>query len=281
MLMTEGAAVPGIKMDESELLLKFEKDNLPADYKDYYVTKRQNLFASIQAFPGIWHCFVSLDKIWLREIDDVKTVRDMKKMFPLILFLNAHAKSRIAFELGLSACLTEAYSILRDAIESIAHGHRILVNPDLLKIWLDKNDGKLARDAYNKEFWNSKEERLFEGLDELHGLWKRYSEHGSHTNINSIVSRFVMEEDATTLTWKLMYTGLSPRILGPALFELLLAFHYMERVMFKDFEDRLKLDVSLVDMRVRFDHDKEAMRRNIIKVFGIKPPAQHKSPTIS
>ncbi len=271
--MSEGNPTAGVKSDDSELLVKFERENLPADFKEYYSAKRQNFFASIKGFPGIWKLFVFLDEIWRREIDDVKTMRDINKMFPMILFLNAHAKSRIVLELGFSACLTEAWSILRDAIESIAHGHRLLSNPDLLKVWLDKNDGKTALELYKQEFWNFKEERLFDGLAELHKLWKRYSEHGSHTNINSIVSRFVMKEEGKTLTWGLNYTGLDPRILGPAVFEILLAFHCMERVMFKDFGDRLKLDPALVDMRTTFEHEKELMRRRLIEFFQIQPPS--------
>jgi hypothetical protein len=93
--MSEGSPIPGIKADESELLVRFERDNLPPDYKDYYLTKRQNFFTSIQGFRGIWNLFVFLDEIWRREIDDVKIMRDINKMFPMILFLNAHAKSRV------------------------------------------------------------------------------------------------------------------------------------------------------------------------------------------
>lgn len=104
---------------ENDLLLRFEQENLPPHYRDYYVAKRQNLFASIEGFSPLWRCFMLLDEIWLREFEDMRATRDIHRMFPMILFMNAHAKMRIALELGLSACLAEAYSILRDAVESV------------------------------------------------------------------------------------------------------------------------------------------------------------------
>ena len=63
--------------------------------------------------------------IWMREFEDMRTVRDTGRMFPPTLFMNGHLKMLIALELGFSSCLTEAHSILRDAIESAAANIRI------------------------------------------------------------------------------------------------------------------------------------------------------------
>ncbi len=35
----------------------FEIDHIPAEYRDYYATKRQNLFARIQGFPALWKLY--------------------------------------------------------------------------------------------------------------------------------------------------------------------------------------------------------------------------------
>ncbi len=37
---------------EPDLLLPFEKQNIPANYLDYYKVKRHNFFATIKGFPG-------------------------------------------------------------------------------------------------------------------------------------------------------------------------------------------------------------------------------------
>jgi hypothetical protein len=116
---------------ENELLVPFESQNLPTEYKEYYLAKRQNLFASIQGFSEIFNCYMLLDRIWLREFHDAKVASDPNRMFPLTLYFNAHAKIRVCMELALSGCLAEARSILRDAIEFVAHAHHMLTDPAL------------------------------------------------------------------------------------------------------------------------------------------------------
>ncbi len=93
---------------ESDLLVPFETQNIPRRYREYYKTKRNNFFASIQGFPELWMYYISLDEIWLREFYDLKLARDPNRMFPLLLYFNAHAKIRVSIELGFSGCLAEA-----------------------------------------------------------------------------------------------------------------------------------------------------------------------------
>ena len=87
------------------------------------------------------------------------------------------------------------------------------------------------------------------------------------------MSRFEIQETSADVTWKMNYTGVELRVLIPALFEMLLAFHIMEEVFYKDCEDRLKLDTGLVDLRTKFEHDKEVLRKKIIVSFNIQPPS--------
>jgi hypothetical protein len=102
-----------------------------------------------------------LDKIWIREFEDTRTVIDTGRMFPMMLFMNAHSKVCIGFELGFSCCLHEAQSMFRDAIESAAHARRVFFNPELQKLRESKNDDADSLKAFDNEFWHSKEERLF------------------------------------------------------------------------------------------------------------------------
>ena len=235
--------------DPTDVLVKFEKDNIPAYYQEYYSNKRHNLFATIQQFPSLVHCYFSLDEIWLREFECMQTLKDPNLMFPLTLYMSGHAKMRIAFELGGSACLAEARSILRDAIEATAHGHRLALHPELGTVWLKKDDDAQSFMVYKQEFEEHKEQRLFEGLNELYRMWKRFSELGSHTNINAIAERFGTETTATHLQFKCNYTGSKPGILAPALFEMILAFNLMEAALFRVCEGRLRLDIRIPEMR--------------------------------
>jgi hypothetical protein len=244
---------------EADLLTQFERQ-FPTPYKDYYLTKRNNLFASIQNFSKLWECFMVLDKIFCREFEDMDRATDLYKGFALLLFMNAHAKMRIAMELGLSSCLMEAHSIVRDSIESCAHGYRIQ-DPMLLEIWLKRDDGPPAQKAYKKEFWDNKAQGLFKGLDQLYGLWKQYSEIGSHTNVVSVSERFTQHKTETDVQWMLNYTGTKPDVLAASLAMMLMVFDLMENVIYKVYEDRLKLDDGLDKMRTGFHKEKEIIRQ--------------------
>ena len=262
---------------EQDLLVEFERNLLaePGDqrYKEYYVNKRHNLFTTIQRFPYLWKCFTQLDRILVREFSNTERLGQPHLMFPMVLFMNAHSKMRIAFELGCCTCLPEAHSILRDSIESAAHAHRLASDPQLLKPWIEKNDSEAAKKVFKHEFEYNKATQLFDGLPELHKLWGQFSEFGSHTNINSIVSRFVITQTGTDLQYELHYLGGDPKVLVPALFEMIIAFSLIERTLFNLARTRLELDPELVDMRAKFDKEKEAARALVIKTFGISPPS--------
>jgi len=206
----------------------------------------------------------------------MRTVLDTSRMFPLSLFMNAHAKMLVSMELAFSECIPEAHSILRDGIESVAHGHWLFSDPELQKVWLQRNDGEAAMEAFRAEFWHSKADKLFDGIPELHKLWSQFSDWGSHTNINSILSRFVVQENPTHVEWKMNYTGLERDMWLKLLLGILLVFHLMEEVFYTDCEDRLKLDPDLTRLRTKFQRDKEALRRQIIVALKIPPPAEAK-----
>ena len=97
---------------------------------------------------------------------------------------------------------------------------------------------------------------------------------GAHTSINSIVSRFTIQQTSTDVAWRVKYTGVELPVLIPSLFEMLLAFHVMEQVFYKNCEDRLKLDIGLTDLRSKFEHDKEVLCKEIIVSFKIPPPSR-------
>lgn len=259
---------------EKDLLVEFEQQQIPEHYKPYYLPKRHNLFATIRQLPYIWNCFMNLDKIVLGEFEVMQRLREPSLMLPMMLLMNAHSKIRIAFELGCCTCIPEAHSLLRDAIESAAHGHRLASDPQLLKAWIEKNDSEAAKKVFRQEFEHNKATQLFDGLPELHKLWGQFSEFGSHININSIVSRFVITQTATDLQYELNYLGVSsPSMLAMVLFEIVLVFGEIEKIIFKLGKSRLELDAQLLDQRTRFGKEREAVRQCIIKTFKVQPPS--------
>jgi hypothetical protein len=255
------------------LLVKFEIDNIPDDYREYYGAKRTNFFASIQNFEEMWRLYLQLDAVWLRGFADLKIARDPSGMFPLMLYINAHAKVRVATELAFEGCMSEARSILRDAVEFVAHGHTMVNDPELQKTWLSKNDDAAALKAFKNAFENYKKDRVFKGLDELHETWGQLSETGSHANINATVDRFVQIKDDKHVTFKLNYTGIdSERVWRTSIFSMLLTCSTMQGTFLSDYDGRLKLDDTLLRMRQKCDQLKEQIREMLKVRYKIEPP---------
>ncbi len=268
--MTNGHTFPA-EPQESELLVSFESANIPEPYKEYYKIRRNNFFASIQGFPEMWGYYIRLDNIWFREFEDLRLSREANLLFPLILYFNAHAKMRISVELALSGCLAEARSILRDAIEFVAHAHSMIGDPRLQKVWLSKNE---EEEAFKEAFERHKKEGLFKGLDELYAKWGELSEFGSHATLNSICDRFgTVETRDGGREWRLRYCGVDQRLWAMSLFSMLLTCFVMERTFFGDYEDRLKLDNELMRMRGTFERYKEGLRQMLIKRYSVEPPS--------
>jgi hypothetical protein len=138
--------------------------------------------------------------------------------------------------------------------------------------WLNKNDDKAALEAFKDAFERHKKEGLFKGLDELHKAWGDLSETGSHATINAIVDRFIQVKSDEHVEFKLNYTGLEPRLWALSLFGLLLTCSAMERVLFNDYESRLKLDDQLRRMRDEFHRYQEQLRATLIARYRVEPP---------
>ena len=263
---------PTRTLHETDLLVPFEIQNFPSEYRQYYATKRNNLFASIQGFRDLWNCYHMLDQIWMREFADLNAATDPGRMFPLLLYFNAHAKMRVALELAFSGCLAEARSILRDAIEFVAHAHAMCADAALQKVWLEKNDGKAALEAFKDAFERHKTTGLFNGLPELHKTWGELSETGSHANINALADRFVHLTTDDHVEFRLNYTGADQKTWVLTLFSMLLTCSTMEHTLFGDFDERLKLDNQLMKMRAEFERYKESLREHIKDQFNLTPP---------
>jgi hypothetical protein len=272
--VTLPASPPTTLQETDANLVKFEIDNIPDEYRGYYGIKRNNFFASIQGFPEMWECYLKLDAIWLREFGDLYVVRDPGRMFPQLLYINAHAKMRIALELAFTGCSEEARSILRDAVEFTAHAHAMIADPELQKTWLSKNDGKAALEEFEKAFLHHKKQGVFKGLEELHKTWGELSETGSHSNINAIADRFVQVTGDDHLEFRINYSGIESRQMWEMLiFTMLLTCSTMEQTLFNDYDSRLKLDNDLMRMRGVFDRYKEQLREMLKVRYRLGPPS--------
>lgn len=88
------AEIPG----ETDGLVPFEIANLSGAYREYYGTKRHNMFAMIQKHPEMWSYFHRIDQILHREIDELQVSTNVSHHLPRAFCINAHAKIRIAMD---------------------------------------------------------------------------------------------------------------------------------------------------------------------------------------
>ena len=262
---------------EGDLLVKFEIENFPAEYRDYYAAKRNNLFARIQDFPEMWDLYMKIDSIWMREFNDLQNVRETNRMLPLLLCMNAHAKIRVSIELAFMDSLAEARSILRDGIEFLANAHIMANDSKLQEIWLSKIDGKAALDAFNEAFIHNKKKGVFAGLNELHKAWGDLSETGSHANVTAMAERFEQSKSDGNIEWRLNYIG-PDEMWATTVFTMLVTCSTMEKTLFNDYNSRLNLDGGLRKMRGEVERNKERLKNSLVSRFQLEPPGGITSP---
>jgi hypothetical protein len=257
---------------DGDLLVPFEIAYIQGEYQAYYKAKRNNFFSSIQGFPELWRYYMMLEEIWLMEIVDLQIPDHSTKVFPLALYLNVHAKLRIAVELAFTGCLQEARSLLRDAIEFVAHAHHMLKDQILQTVWLNKNpagEDQAFKDAYER----NKKKGLFNGLGELHEKFGQLSETGSHATPSSLAGRLTFVDTPEGKLMTMSYTGWEQRDWALNLFSMLLTCFVIENQFFHDFEDRLSQDLVLMKMRQDFAVYKETLRQTLVARYQVQPPA--------
>jgi hypothetical protein len=269
--------------EESDVLVPFEIENLPAEFRQYYGTKRHNLFAMIQKHPEMWHYFTLLGQIIYREIDNLQVSNDLDKQLPRAFYINAHAKIRIAMELAFQGCMQECRSVLRDAVEWTAYAHYMMTDPTLQKIWWEQDD-HAGKALFNAKFVHKKKFTVFAGQDELHEKFGQLSEAGSHPTPQSMHSRIIYTNSPTERGMRVRYSGVpDERAWSIELFSRLLTCFVIEQTFFNDFKIRLELDPTLMRKRQEFAAHKEKLRSFIVKKYNIKdhlrPQTKSSAPT--
>jgi hypothetical protein len=177
---------------------------------------------------------------------------------------------RVSIELAFSGCMAEARSILRDAVEFVAHGYAMLEDTELQKVWLSKND---EAKAFEVAFQHHKRVGVFKGLEELHDAWRQLSETGAHANLNAMCDRFTIVRSGDYVEWNLHYTGLDERLWATSLFSMLLTCFKMEEALFLSYKSRLQFDVELLRRRGEFERYKETLRKVLITRYKVAPPS--------
>jgi hypothetical protein len=240
---------------DDPVLLPAEDKNLRGEYREYFITKRKNHLAVVRDLPELWDCFLRLDDIWARELSNMRVVTEKER--PPLIAMFRHQQFRIAFELGFSTAITEAFSIMRGSIDTAMLAYKIFREPSMLTVWVRKNDGKAERKAFRDAFKSSNLFPAQYGVAELKSFYSDYSEYGTHPGLGAIGLHMTIAGRATGQDWNHTYLETNGKRAVAFLYRMLEASAIVESTCFTCFEDRLKFDSELVNMRARFNRCKE------------------------
>jgi hypothetical protein len=239
-----------------DLLLPAEDRNLRGPYREYFLTKRKNYLAIVRDLPELWDCFLKLDEIWERDLANMNIVTEKERPLLIAMFRHSHQQFRIAFELGFSTAITEAFGIMRGSIETAMTAHKIFREPSLATLWLRKNDGRKEKRAYENEFKSANLFPVEHGLEGLQSFYREYSEWGTHPGLGAIGLHTKITPRTTGQDWNHTYLETDGKRTVAFLFQMLQACALIEGACFNCFENRLKLDSELAAKRVRFNECK-------------------------
>lgn len=65
---------------DNQVLAAAEDSNLRGPYRDYFITKRNNYLNVIRDLPELWDCFLKLDEIWARDLDNMRMVTEKERL---------------------------------------------------------------------------------------------------------------------------------------------------------------------------------------------------------
>jgi hypothetical protein len=249
-----------------------EQQTFHQEYANYFQSKRANFFQSLKIFSGLWDCLQLLNDIWQREMSDLQSLTDQYHLLPKTLFTAAHARFLTALELSFSCCIGDAYSILRDGIESVSHAYKLFHEPNLIPVWSEKLKGESAKKAYDQIFTYHKKKNLYpdkDGMNHLFTYYGRFCELATHSSVTSLGNSFKEVSTPSNIRWEYHYFETDQTKLAIFLFTLLKVSTYMEGAFFACFETRLGLDPGLVDMRSAFKRDMEAQRQHLRTAYKL------------
>ena len=86
---------------DDQILLPAEDKNLRESYREYFITKRKNYLAVVRDLPELGDCFLRLDAIWARSLDNMRTVTEEERPPLIAMFRHSHHNSVLRSSWGL------------------------------------------------------------------------------------------------------------------------------------------------------------------------------------
>lgn len=232
--------------DLTKYLFLEERQIVTGNFQGYFLTKRYNFIATINSWPDISHLYFEADENWFRAITCLEHIYYEEWIVPIQLTIFCFRELRLAAELLLSCCTTPGYSHLRTAIEAFAQAQKIVREPALSRVWLNRDEDL---PEYNKHFKAKIKDNLFpdsSGLARLHGIWKMLCDAGPHANVTSVGVSSSTRSSDKDVHWKLEFFEAKPEEITKNLLLMVMCQLEMFKHTYNVFHERLSSDPDML-----------------------------------
>lgn len=260
--------------DKSKYFKPLKKEDFDRQLGDYWEIPNKNFERSVINLAVLWKLFNNLDTIFHRGLDDCSTNAGVKNVTPLLFFWQSHRYIRTSIKLLFSTQLPEALNILRMSIEPAVIGKKMLDNFNSVKIWIEQDKTEDTKKEYNKMFVRNKRNNLFpendQLLNSLYSYWQDYSNLATHTNKDGTDFWLISSDSDLNKIFNVKYVEHKESIILAYLISALRCSEIIEKLFYREFNSRLKLDTGLAQLRDEFSilHKNERLR--IIRKFKLK-----------
>ncbi|MCH8305404.1 MAG: hypothetical protein IIB94_09790 [Candidatus Marinimicrobia bacterium] len=241
---------------------------------EFWKIPNSNFERSVNNLPTLWKLFNNLDTIFHRGLDDCSTNAGVKKVTPLLFFWQSHRYIRASIKPLFSTQLPEALNILRMSIEPAVIGKKMLDNFNSIKIWIEQDKTEDTKKEYNKMFVKNKRNNLFpendQLLNSLYSYWQDYSNLATHSNKDGTDFWLISSDSDLDKIFNVKYVEHKESIILASLISALSCSEIIEKLFYREFNSRLKLDTELARLRYEFSILLKNERLRIIKKFKLK-----------
>jgi hypothetical protein len=165
---------------------EWDNDPLSAFFKDAEYNDR----VTALKFPKVFNMLGRVHILFKLFEEAIEMDNRQEYLVPRFLLVRSHSSFLAAIRLAMSGQVSEAFPVLRSAIESTWYALHIAKDPKGTKrseIWLRRNENEAAKAKCKSEFTVAKVKQTHEALDantakELQGIYENLIDYGAHPN---------------------------------------------------------------------------------------------------
>lgn len=161
-------------------------------------------------YPLVFELLRRVDAAFKCAQDAVEKDSGWVRLVPRFLLVRTHSTFLAAVRAGMSGQLSEAFVLLRGAIEQSWYALHMAKDPNgdaRVEVWLKRNDDDQATSRCKAEFTVKNVRTTHEGLDpaaasQLHSIYESLIDYGAHPNQMGVLTGVTQQESANQVDYK-------------------------------------------------------------------------------